>query len=76
MKGIEGRIDVVKDPISGAIINIDTSAYQAAVSASKLREASKQQIEANTNDINSIKDELTDIKGMLRQILGSVTNDG
>ena len=76
MKAIEGRIDIAKDDISGAIINIDQTAYQAAVSASKLREASKQQLESNTNDINSIKEELSEIKGMVRQLLGSVIDDG
>ena len=76
MKAIEGRIDIAKDDISGAIINIDQTAYQAAVSASKLREASKQQLESNTNDINSIKEELSEIKGMVRQLLGSVMDNG
>ena len=51
-------------------------ADQAAVNASKLREASKHQLESNKNDINSIKEELTEIKGMLRQVLGSVMDDG
>ena len=76
MKAIDGRIDIAKDDISGAIINIDQTAYQAAVSASKLREASKQQLESNTNDINSIKEELSEIKGMVRQLLGSVMDNG
>ena len=76
MKAIEGRIDIAKDDTSGAIINIDQTAYQAAVSASKLREASKQQLESNTNDINSIKEELSEIKGMVRQLLGSVMDNG
>ena len=69
MKAIDGRIDIAKDDVSGAIINIDQTAYQAAVNASKLREASKQQLESNTNDINSIKSELSEIKTMLRTLI-------
>jgi len=76
MKAIEGRIDIAKDNVSGAVLNIDQTAYQAAVNASKLREASKQQLESNTNDINSIKEELSEIKQMMRQLLGSVMDDG
>ena len=76
MKAIEGRIDIAKDDISGAVLNIDHTAYQAAVNASKLREASKHQLENNTNDINSIKEELSEIKQMMRQLLGSVMDDG
>ena len=66
MKYIEGRNDIVKDDKTGAVLNIDHSAYESAVNASKLREASKHQLESNTNDINSIKTELTEIKTMLR----------
>ena len=69
MKYIEGRNDIVKDDITGAVLNIDHSAYEAAVNASKLREASKHQLESNTNDINSIKTELTEIKTMLRTLI-------
>ncbi len=76
MKYIEGRNDIIKDDRTGAVLNIDHSAYEAAVNASKLREASKHQLESNTNDINSIKEELSEIKGMVRQLLGSVMDDG
>ena len=75
-KYVEGRTDIIKDGITGAVLNVDHNAYQAAVNASKLREASKHQLESNTNDINSIKEEMTEIKGMLRQVLGSVMDDG
>ena len=76
MKAIDGRIDIAKDDVSGAVLNIDHTAYQAAVNASKLREASKHQLQNNTNDINSIKEELSEIKGMVRQLLGSVMDNG
>jgi hypothetical protein len=69
MKYVEGRTDIVKDDTTGAVLNIDHTAYQAAVNASKLREASKQQLESNTNDINSIKSELSEIKTMLRTLI-------
>ena len=69
MKAIEGRIDIAKDNVSGAVLNIDQTAYQAAVNASKLREASKQQLESNTNDINSIKEELRELKTMMRTLM-------
>jgi len=69
MKYVEGRNDIIKDDTTGAVLNIDHTAYQAAVNASKLREASKQQLESNTNDINSIKSELSEIKTMLRTLI-------
>ena len=69
MKYIEGRGAIVKDDITGAVLNIDHTAYEAAVNDNKLREASKHQLESNTNDINSIKTELTEIKTMLRTLI-------
>ena len=76
MKIIDGRNDIVKDPITGAVINIDSDAHKAAVESAKARESAKDQLTTNTNDINSIKEELSDIKNMMRQLLGSMTNDG
>ena len=76
MKIIEGRTDIVKDPVTGAVINVDSDAHRAAVESSKLRQHAKDQINANTNDINSIKEELSDIKDMMRQLLRSMSDDG
>ena len=76
MKIIDGRTDIVKDPVTGAVINVDSDAHKAAVESSKLRQHAKDQINANTNDINSIKEELSDIKDMMRQLLGRTSDDG
>jgi len=69
MENIEGRTDIIKDPYTGAIINIDTGAHRAAVEASKARQLAKEQLKTNTNDINSIKEELSDIKSLLKQLV-------
>jgi len=70
---IQGRTDIVRDPSTKAIINVDTAAHETAVAASKARQLAKEQINMNTNDINSIKEELSDIKSLLKQL---VENDG
>ena len=69
MYNVEDRIDLKRDPASGAIINVDFDAYMASVTASKNRQVSKKQLEDNTNDINSIKEEVSEIKGMMQQLL-------
>ena len=70
---IQGRTDIVRDPSTKAIINVDTAAHETAVAASKARQLAKEQINMNTNDINSIKEELSDIKSLLKQL---VENNG
>jgi hypothetical protein len=69
MDVIEGRTDIVRDPVSGAIINIDSNSYQAAVSSNIARQSAKEQLKNNTKDINTIKDEISEIKTMLRTLI-------
>ena len=73
MENIKGRADIARDPKTRAIINVDTASHKAAVTARKARELAKEQLKTNTNDINSIKEELSDIKSLLKQL---VENDG
>ena len=70
---IKGRTDIVRDPVTTAIINVDVASHETAVAASKARQLAKEQLKTNTSDINSIKEELSDIKSLLKQL---VDNNG
>ena len=61
--------NLARDSDSGAIINIDQDAYNAAICRQLAAEEQKDVLERNTNDINSIKSELTEIKTMLRTFI-------
>jgi len=76
MHTIEGRADLVKDPDTGAIINIDGAAHRSAVAGAKARERAKQQLNSNTTEINSIKEEVSEIKLMMKKLLDRFTDDG
>ena len=69
LRPIEGNKDLVRDLKTGAILNINREAFAGAKRARLLREKAKEQLETNTNDINSIKTELTEIKTMLRTLI-------
>ena len=69
MENIQGRADIVRDPKTRAIINVDVASHETAVASSKARELAKDQLKINTTDINSIKDELSDIKSLLKQLV-------
>ena len=60
---------LVRDLESGAILNTDTKVAQGMKLAKKNRQRTKDQLEKNTTDINSIKCELTEIKTMLRTMI-------
>ena len=66
---IEGYKHLVRDHDTGAVLNINTE-IPAGLKLAKLKKHKEQeQLETNTNDINSIKDELTEIKTMLRTLV-------
>ena len=69
MNIVEGRTDLARDPKSGAIINVDAASHESAIAASKAREMTKEQLKTNTIDINSIRNELSDIKSLLIQLV-------
>ena len=61
--------NLARDTDSGAIVNIDRSAYLNALERHKNKEKQKKPIEDNTNDINSIKSEISEIKTMLKTLI-------
>jgi len=64
---VEGHKNLLRDEQSGAIINTDMDAYRA----SKRR---KEVWATSQLEINILKDEVTQIKGMLKQIIGTLNN--
>ena len=71
---IKGHKNLVRDLETGAILNTSSD---SAIARKRLREQKnneREQLEKNTNDINSMKEEVTEIKDMVRQILGSLSD--
>ena len=66
---IEGYKHLVRDEETGAVLNINTEIPQGLKLAKLKKRNEQEQLETNTNDINSIKTELTEIKTMLRTLI-------
>ena len=66
---IEGYKHLVRDKETGAVLNINTEIPQGLKLAKLKKRKEQEQLETNTNDINSIKNELTEIKTMLRTLV-------
>ena len=60
---------LVRDLETGAILNTNDKMAEGLRMAKKSRQKTKDQLEINTNDINSIKNEMTEIKTMLRTLI-------
>ena len=69
LQQVKDHRELVRDTESGAILNIDRTAYLNAIERHNNKEKQKEIIEKNTNDINSIKSEITEIKTMLKILL-------
>ena len=71
---IKGHKNLVRDLETGAILNTDADTALARKQLREKKQQEREQLEKNTNDINSMKEEVTEIKDMVKQILGSLDN--
>ena len=66
---VKDDITIARDTDSKAIVNIDSSSLAEYKKIKQKRIAKNQKILECENDINTLKDEVTDIKDSLRLIL-------
>ena len=72
---VEGHTSLVRDTETGAIVNTNRTEYERYVKQKRLfqeRNSQIEQINKHTNEINSIKDDLQEIKSMLLQMVKNV----
>ncbi len=69
LRPVEGHKHLFRDMETGAILNTNHEVGLGIKHAKVVRQKAKEQLETNTNDINSIKSELTEIKTMLRTLI-------
>ena len=70
---VEGNDSLVRDMSTNAIINTNSIEYNNYLKKVQYKESQKEQIERNSIDINTIKQELSEIKELL---LLSLQNKG
>lgn len=66
---IEGHTDLKRDVHSGGVVNTSTSEYHRYMSIQMAKKSEKQKMQSMCDELNSLKDEMQDIKSMLKQIL-------
>ena len=60
---------MVREITSGGIVNTNRTEYQLYMKRIKSREQHGDQIRTAVKDINSLKNELREIKGLLKEII-------
>jgi|TARA_B100001964_G_C14191514_1_gene581304 hypothetical protein len=75
LKQVEGYRDLVRDVESTAIINTNLSAYEAAIKRHKEAEEKKVLLNESVNQINSLKEEVKELKELVKVLLTRDTED-
>ena len=66
---VEGHSHLVREVTSSGIVNTNTSDYHFYMKRIKSREQHGDQIRTAVKDINNLKTELREIKGLLKEII-------
>lgn len=66
---VQGHNGLVRDTSSGAIINTNRTEYEEYMERVRLAEEKDNLLSQHTAEINNIKNELQDIKGLLLQLV-------
>ena len=66
---VEGHTHLVREITSSGIVNTNTSEYEIYMKRIKSREQHGDQIRTAVKDINSLKTELREIKGLIKELI-------
>ena len=71
---VEGKIGLYRDSDSTAIINRDKKAYLDYMKRKKIAETKNNELDKMKEDLNNVKDELGEIKGLLSTLVQKLNN--
>jgi hypothetical protein len=66
---IKDREDVVRDHKTGAILSVDKMSYENRLRQIKMSERKKQEEDQKEVELNTLRNELNDLKQMVNNIL-------
>lgn len=66
---VSGHSDLVRDPETNSIINRNKSEYDEYMLRKNLKSEENQKIQTIENEVASMKDDISEIKGLLRRLV-------
>ena len=66
---VEHHPELARDEYSKGITNIDNDAYSKYMHGALARKERNATLESNTEEINNLKEDMSEIKDMLRQLI-------
>ena len=71
---VEGKSGLYRDSDSTAIVNRDKKAYLAYMERKKIAEGKNSELNQMKEDLDNVKNELGDIKGLLSTLVQKLNN--
>ena len=71
---VEGKSGFYRDPESTAVINCDKKAYSDYMKRKKISKAKSNELNQMKEDLDSVKGELGEIKGLLSTLVQKLNN--
>ena len=66
---VKGHSDLVRNPVTNAIINTNKSKYEEYISRRELKKNETQKVQDLEDELSCIKDDLNEIKSLLKEII-------
>jgi hypothetical protein len=65
---VKGHSDLIRDPMTNAIINTNKSKYEEYISRKNIKKSETQKVKNLEDELSCIKDDLNEIKSLLRRL--------
>lgn len=65
---VKGYSNLVRDPLTNAIINTNTTAYEEYITRRQSKEKENQKVENLESELAMMKEDLNEIKSLLRRL--------
>ena len=65
---VKGHSDLIRDPVTNAIINTNKSKYEEYISRRNIKKSETQKVKNLEDELSCIKDDLNEIKSLLRRL--------
>ena len=72
---VESHPELRRDEWSKGITNVDNDAFNNYMQGALTRKQRAQTLEENTKEINNLKEDMSEVKDMLRQLLSKQTGN-
>ena len=72
---LEDHPELIKDSYSKGIVSRDINAYEKYMTSALKRKNRQSKLDNAVDEINTIKEEMSDMKDMIRQLLNKVNGN-